>query len=259
MAEARAAGIDIVSFNSGAGAASGLGSALHIAVDEPAIGRKAGEAFTASGVEGDILCVIHEPNNIALSERCQGLDAAYDGGEVEQLPIYAAAVDDTRGRAGIVAGRLAQGGVGAVLTLGADAALPTLLAIQGTQANVRFGAVGFNGVTYEFSARGVIDFIIWDQPMVQGYLSAMALILSEHLRIDAAGWFAGARLTIDPPALRPRRPPADLRRAAQVAAPSSPSAPAGGGGRRPAPASPRRPHPHTLYSVIPALAAGIST
>ena len=198
MAEARAAGIDIVSFNSGAGAASGLGSALHIAVDEPAIGRKAGEAFTASGVEGDILCVIHEPNNIALSERCQGLDAAYDGGEVEQLPIYAAAVDDTRGRAGIVAGRLAQGGVGAVLTLGADAALPTLLAIQGTQANVRFGAVGFNGVTYEFSARGVIDFIIWDQPMVQGYLSAMALILSEHLRIDAAGWFAGARLTIDP-------------------------------------------------------------
>ena len=63
---------------------------------------------------------------------------------------------------------------------------------------MRFGAVGFNGTTYEFSARGVIDFIIWDQPMVQGYLSTMALILAEQLRIDAAGWFAGARLTIDP-------------------------------------------------------------
>ena len=198
MAEADAAGIDIVSFNSGAAAAADLGSALHIAVDEPAIGRKAGEAFTASGVEGEILCIIHEPNNVALAERCDGLAAAYDRGEVEQLPIYAADVDDTRARAGIVAGRLARGGVGAVLTLGADAALPTLLAIQGTRADVRFGAVGFNGVTYEFSARGVIDFIIWDQPMVQGYLSTMALILAEQLRIDAAGWFAGARLTIDP-------------------------------------------------------------
>lgn len=198
MAEARAAGIDIVSFNSGAAAAAELGSALHIAVDEPAIGRKAGEAFTASGVEGDILCIIHEPNNVALSERCDGLDAAYDGGAVEQLPIYAAAVDDTQGRARIIAGRLIQGDVGAVLTLGADAALPTLFAIQGTRSDVRFGAVGFNGVTYEFSARGAIDFIIWDQPMVQGYLSAAALILAEHLRIDAAGWFAGARLTIDP-------------------------------------------------------------
>ena len=196
LTEARAAGVNIVSFNSGAAFAAELDSAIHIAVDEAGIGRKAGEAFTASGVSGDILCVIHEPDNIALGERCNGLDAAYDGGSVEQFPIYES--DDVQGRARLLAQRLVQGGVGAIFTLGADAARPAILSLRATQDEVKIGAVGLSGETYEASVRGPIDFVIWDQPELQGYLATAAMLLSEHMVIDPAGWFGGARLTIEP-------------------------------------------------------------
>ena len=196
LAEASDAGVNIVSYNSGAAFAAEFNSALHIAVDEAGIGRKAGEAFTADGVSGDILCVIHEPDNVALGERCDSLDAAYDGGSVEQLPIYTA--EDAQGQARLIAQRLGQGGVGAIFTLGADAAAPVIRVVESLGADVAFGAVGLSGLSYEKSVRGPIDFVIWDQPELQGYLVTAAMVLAEHMVVDPAGWFGGARLTIEP-------------------------------------------------------------
>ena len=196
LAEATAAGVRVVSFNSGANAAADLGSAVHIAVDEQAIGEKAGEAFNRHEVSGDILCVIHESGNIGLSERCEGLEAAYQGGSVEVFPIYDA--EDWEGAIQLLARRLSEGGVGAVFTLSSNTAFAAGDAIGRAQSDARLATVGFDGGVYEQALRGQILFAVWDQPILQAYLSVASMLLADQLQIRPAEWFGSPRLLIEP-------------------------------------------------------------
>ena len=197
LAEAIAAGIRVVSFNSGAGAAAELGSAVHIAADEAAIGRKAAETFNALGATGTLICVVHERENISLRERCDAAGAIYEGGDVEQFPLYE--YEDWRADAlPVLAARLSIGDVGAVLTLGAVASPGAVLAAQGAGVDVPVGAVGFSGDVYNWALRGEIDFVIWDQPALQAFLSVSSMLLAEKLYVDPAVWFGGAVVRIEP-------------------------------------------------------------
>lgn len=196
LAEAQAAGVRVVSFNSGANAAADLGSALHIAVDERAIGQKAGDAFNRHEVSGDILCVIHEPGNIGLSERCEGLDAAYEGGSVEVFPVYTAGGLESGVQ--LLARRLGEGGVGAVFTLSSDAAFGASLALGQAQSDARLATVGFNGSVYQQALQGQILFAVWDLPMLQAYLSVASMLLADQMQIRPAEWFGSPRLLIEP-------------------------------------------------------------
>lgn len=84
---AKTAGARIITFNSGTDLAVTVGSELHIALDETAAGRLAGEEFNARGTEGAIGCVIHEADNIGLEQRCDALAAAYLGGDTVRIRV----------------------------------------------------------------------------------------------------------------------------------------------------------------------------
>lgn len=205
LAEAGAAGIPIVSFNSGADSAAELGSAVHIAVDEPAIGRLAGEEFTSLGATGKLLCLIHEEANVALNQRCAAAGEAYEGGELEVFPIYQFSGDVAPDRAqAAIAGRLIRGDVGAVLTLGAVASTPAFQAVLQArqQAPIAMGVVGLTGDMYTAVAVGQVQFAIWDQPALQSFLSTASMVLAERMYLDAAAWFGGAVIHIEPQVLR---------------------------------------------------------
>lgn len=205
LAEAAAAGIPIVSFNSGADSAAELGSAVHIAVDEPAIGRLAGEEFTRLGATGNLLCLVHEEANVALRERCTAAGEAYEGGEVEVFPIWQFSGDVASDRAqAAIAGRLDQGDVGAVLTLGAVASTPAFPAVVEAreQRSIAMGVVGLTGDMYTAVAVGQVQFAIWDQPALQSFLSTASMVLAERMHLDAAAWFGGAVIRIEPQILR---------------------------------------------------------
>ena len=58
----------------------------HVALDEDAVGRIAAEEFMKRDVSGDLLCVIHEPTNRGLEQRCDSLDETYTNGEVHAAP-----------------------------------------------------------------------------------------------------------------------------------------------------------------------------
>ena len=197
LAEAIAAGIRVVSFNSGAGAAAELGSAVHIAVDEAAIGRKAAEAFNARGATGTLICMVHERENVSLRDRCDAAGAAYEGGDVEQFPLYE--YEDWRADAlPALAARLRTANAGAVLSLGAAASTGAVFAVQAAGIDIPVGAVGFDGDVYNWALLGEIDFVIWDQPALQAFLSVSSMLLADKLYVDPAVWFGGAVVRIEP-------------------------------------------------------------
>lgn len=196
LAEAQAAGVRVVSFNSGANAAADLGSAVHIAVDERAIGQKAGNAFNRHEVSGTILCVIHEPGNIGLSERCEGLDAAYEGGSVEVFPVYAS--EGLASGVQLLARRLGEGGVSAVFTLSSDAASGANLAISQAQSDAQLATVGLSSSVYQLALQGRLTFVVWDLPILQTYLSVASMLLADQMQIRPAEWFGSPRLLIEP-------------------------------------------------------------
>ena len=91
---AKAAGARIVTFNSGAGFAAAAGSEIHVALNDRDAGVRAAQRIGDLGVTGPIVCVIHEQGNIGLEERCEGLEAAYQGASVRRLHLTEGASDE---------------------------------------------------------------------------------------------------------------------------------------------------------------------
>ena len=87
---AKADGVRIATFNSSPSVAQAAGSELHIALDDAQAGRLVGSELVARGVTGNIACLLHEPDNIGLEERCDALAEAYTEGEVKRVQLPAA-------------------------------------------------------------------------------------------------------------------------------------------------------------------------
>lgn len=190
--EALAADIPVVSFNSGVEAADEIGTALHIALDDHEAGRIAGEEFNRREIEGTALCIIHEPNNVGLHERCDGFEETYQG-EVERWSAEnPAAVRDE------LEARLDEGDVSATLTLSVHSAWDARIVNWRRGEIVPVAGFGFSvGL-----ARGVLDgsvmFTILDHPELQAYMSAVASVIAERWRLDPVTYFDGMSLLIRP-------------------------------------------------------------
>ncbi|MYJ02261.1 MAG: substrate-binding domain-containing protein [Chloroflexi bacterium] len=91
---AKAAGARIVTFNSGASFAAAAGSEIHVALDDREAGVRAAQRISALGVTGPIVCVMHEQGNVGLEERCEGLEATYQGESVRRLHLTEGASDE---------------------------------------------------------------------------------------------------------------------------------------------------------------------
>ncbi|MFZ9483568.1 MAG: substrate-binding domain-containing protein, partial [Ilumatobacteraceae bacterium] len=78
-----AAGIPVITMNSGSDLFKGLGAITHVGQDEFVAGQGAGEKFAAAG-KVKVLCVMQEQSNVGLEARCDGA-ADTLGGEVVKL------------------------------------------------------------------------------------------------------------------------------------------------------------------------------
>ena len=79
-----AAGIPVISMNSGGDVAKDLGVLLHVGQAEFDAGKAAGEKLKEMGGT-TALCVNQEVGNVALDQRCEGFTEGF-GGEVTVLP-----------------------------------------------------------------------------------------------------------------------------------------------------------------------------
>jgi simple sugar transport system substrate-binding protein len=172
-----AAGIPVVSINSGDEAYRALGVLAHIGQTEYEAGAGAGERLAADGIR-HALCINHEIGNIALDRRCTGFGDAMRtaGGVVRVLAVDLADPDDTEQR---VTGALAADpSIDGILTLGPNAAEPTLAALErsGRAATIAYATFDLTPRVLEAVRDGRMRFAIDQQQYLQGYLPVILLV-----------------------------------------------------------------------------------
>ncbi len=190
--EALDADISVVSFNSGVEAADEIGTAMHIALDDHEAGRIAGEEFNRREIKGAVLCVIHEPNNVGLHDRCNGLEETYRGSVERWSAENPAAVRDE------LAQRLGDGDISAILTLSVHSAWDARITRIVHDIDVPIAAFGFSVGLARSVIDGSVMFSILDHPEVQTYMSAVASVMAERWRLDPVVYFNGMSLLIRP-------------------------------------------------------------
>jgi simple sugar transport system substrate-binding protein len=176
---AAAAGIPVVSINSGADAYRDLGVLAHVGQTEYEAGFAGGERLAGAGVRS-ALCINHEVGNAAQDQRCRGLaDAlAARGGRADVLGVNLADPDDAQQR---IANALRSGpGIDGMLALGPAGADPALAAVRATRpGQVAFGTFDLTPRVLEAVRDGEMLFAIDQQQYLQGYLPVIMLV--KHL------------------------------------------------------------------------------
>lgn len=176
MAKAEAAGIPLVTMNSGSQVFRELGAFTHVGQDEIIAGREAGTKFKEAGAT-KVLCPIQEQNNIGLQERCDGAKETF--GNVENLQLSAGLADLAKSQAEIQAKLESDPSIDAVFALNADIATAAALpAAQATGRDIMIGTVDLSGDAVQAIADGDIMFAIDQQQYAQGYLSVALLYLN---------------------------------------------------------------------------------
>lgn len=170
-----AAGIPVVSINSGADAYRRLGVLAHVGQTEYEAGVGAGERMAGAGIRR-ALCVNHEVGNASQDQRCRGFADALRkaGGSVDVLAVNLADPDDTQQR---IAGALRRDPtIRGVLTLGPAAADPALAALRGIgRSDVAFATFDLTPRVLQALREGRMLFAIDQQQYLQGYLPIVLL------------------------------------------------------------------------------------
>ncbi|KUJ78408.1 sugar ABC transporter substrate-binding protein [Ruegeria profundi] len=162
-----AAGIPVISINSGSDVSKELGALLHVGQDEFDAGKAAGEALAAMGGTTAI-CVNHEVGNVALDLRCEGFAEGF-GGEVEVLPT---SNDPSEIESKVSAALASNEAVDTVMALGASSAgEPAVAAVKGSGREVNVASFDLSANFLQSIADGDAAFAIDQQQYLQGYLA----------------------------------------------------------------------------------------
>ena len=170
-----AAGIPVVSMNSGSDDFAKLGISAHVGQTEFEAGVGGGQKMKAAGGK-KALCVNHEVGNVALDRRCAGFKKGF-GGSVE---ILGTSNDPTEIQKAVTA---KLGGVDTILTLGAglsgEAALKALKS-AGKVGSIKLGTFDMSPDMLKAAAAGEVEFLIDQQQYLQGYLPIA--IFAQYMR-----------------------------------------------------------------------------
>lgn len=171
--KAAAAGIPVISINSGSDVSKELGALLHVGQDEYTAGKAAGAKLQElGGKEG--LCVNQEVGNVSLDLRCKGFADGF-GGKVTVLPV---SNDPADVRAKVKAALSSNSAVDTVMGLGASTAgEPALAAVEdvGMTGKVRVATFDLSADFLKAVADGKAAFAIDQQQFLQGYLPVVFL------------------------------------------------------------------------------------
>ncbi len=181
-----AAGIPVVSMNSGIGAAERLGISFHVGQEELSAGRTVGAELKKRGVT-KLLCVNQEVGNAALDQRCKGVTEGFGAGRVTVMPTSS---DPSEIEAKIRAALTTDKELNGVIALSAP--------LVGERAVAAVQGLGLGGkvkvASYDLSANflksivdGKAEFAVDQQPFLQGYIPVSSLALRARYGTLPAG------------------------------------------------------------------------
>ena len=180
-----AAGIPVISMNSGSDVSKGLGALLHVGQDEFDAGKAAGEKLASMG-GAKAICVNQEVGNVALDLRCEGFTEGF-GGSVTVLPTTN---DPTEIEAKVRAALEADPDIDTVMALGAaTAGEPSVAAVKsvGRAGDVKVASFDLSASFLESINAGDAAFAIDQQQFLQGYLPVTFLALNADYGLVPGG------------------------------------------------------------------------
>jgi simple sugar transport system substrate-binding protein len=174
LADAKSAGIPIITLNSGETDSKALGAITHVGQDEQVAGKAAGERLKSAGAT-KVLCIIHEQNNIGLQQRCDGVKQGF-GSNVTDLQVKGTA-DVATTQTEIKSKLQADKSYDAVITLNPDIGEAAKTAIKGAGSNAKLATFDLSPDVIKDIQAGTIEFAVDQQQYLQGYLPIVFLKL----------------------------------------------------------------------------------
>jgi simple sugar transport system substrate-binding protein len=174
LAKAKAAGIPIITLNSGADQFQALGAITHVGQTEEIAGEAAGRKLKDAGAK-KVLCVIHEQNNIGLQQRCDGVKKGFGGPVTNQQVKGTADIATTQTE--IKSKLQADKSFDAVITLNPDIAAAAVTAVKGASSSAKIATFDLSPAVIKAINAGTVLFAVDQQQYLQGYLPIVFLKL----------------------------------------------------------------------------------
>ena len=173
ISKAIAAGIPVVSMNSGSDVFKQLGILAHVGQTEYEAGLGAGQRFKDLGVKNAV-CFNQEVGNQALTLRCNGFFFGLTGKEDGE--VLTGSISDPAGMQSAIEAKLASDPtVDGILTLGPSVAGPALAAVTASGKAVHLATFDLSADVLTAIKDGKMDFAIDQQQFLQGYLPIVIL------------------------------------------------------------------------------------
>jgi len=174
-----AAGIPVISINSGSDVARSLGVLVHIGQTEEQAGIGGGQKMGTAGVK-HALCVNQEVGNAALTLRCKGFEEGLsqtDGGTVKVIGVNLS--NPTQTQQTIEAALQHDPSIDGIMTLGPTGATPALKALQDLNktGQIKLATFDLSSDVLQAIKNGQMLFAIDQQQYLQGYLPIVLLTL----------------------------------------------------------------------------------
>ena len=174
VAKAGVAGIPVVAFNAGIDNWQAAGALEYFGSDEALAGETAGKRAAAEGAK-HVLCVSQEQGQVALEARCDGIARGFKGGRAEKL--YVTGTDMPSVRTTIAAKLKQDPSIDLVITLGAPFALTAIESVKDAASKAKVATFDSNPQIPAAIRSGALQWMIDQQPYLQGYLAVDSLWL----------------------------------------------------------------------------------
>ncbi|MFJ8823042.1 sugar ABC transporter substrate-binding protein [Streptomyces sp. NPDC102467] len=175
LAKAKAAGIPVVSINSGSEFSQKFGALSHIGQEEAVAGEAVGTRLAQEGRK-KTLCVIHEQGNVSLEQRCAGVKKTFKG-TVENLNVDG--TNAPNAQSSIEAKLQADTSIDAIVALGAPVAALAVKAKGDADSKAEIATFDLNAEVVRRLKAKEVTFAVDQQPYLQGYLAVDELWLHE--------------------------------------------------------------------------------
>jgi len=170
-----AAGIPLVTTNSGSNLYKEFGAFTHIGQDEFTAGAGAGDKFNEAGAKV-LLCAKQEQTNTGLDARCDGAKSTFKGKFL--TPITTSGDASGKQQADMKAAIDADPSIDAVFGVGPVIAHDSAAAAKELGRTVTVGGVDLSPDLLKDIENGDVLFTIDQQQYLQGYISVVALYLN---------------------------------------------------------------------------------
>lgn len=170
------AGIPVIGFNSGFDVWKKIGVMSYFGQNEMLAGQAFGNKLNQAGAK-HVVCVNQEQGSVQLEARCAGMKKSFHG---KTDVLYVNGEDVTSVRSKITAKLQSDSSINYVATLGAPYAVAATKAVKDASSKAKVATFDVNSQVAGLIRSGTVEFSVFQQPRLQGYMAVNSLWLYKN-------------------------------------------------------------------------------